>query len=280
MSSRVQAEFFARQGARFSREGGCPGFRRSGAPQPRWCGLDDALGRVPAESLTRALPGFARATVDDFAVRAADTYGTSDELPRPGRRGAGMGPAPQSARSAPGAPWPIATGAPLPPGADAVLSRAPRSPQRPSYWRCSFAVAPAGGLVLPTRVRARAPSWPRQQSAPRPGPGDAGGGRMSGARGPRAAARGDRVGQEPRAPRRGRGSARAAPLPSARVRELLTRPRRPGARGGRRARSRARRASPTRTRDALAKKLHAIVKGSDPLTIAPDSARRVRRFGE
>jgi molybdopterin molybdotransferase len=45
--------------------------------------LDDALGRVPAQPITapHALPGFARATVDGFAVRAADTYGASEGLP-------------------------------------------------------------------------------------------------------------------------------------------------------------------------------------------------------
>jgi molybdopterin molybdotransferase len=43
----------------------------------------DALGRVPASPVTSdaALPGFARSTVDGYAVRAADTYGASDGLP-------------------------------------------------------------------------------------------------------------------------------------------------------------------------------------------------------
>jgi molybdopterin molybdotransferase len=42
-----------------------------------------ALGRVPAEPVTasHALPGFARSTVDGYAVRAADTYGASEGLP-------------------------------------------------------------------------------------------------------------------------------------------------------------------------------------------------------
>jgi molybdopterin molybdotransferase len=44
---------------------------------------EEALGRVPAESVVSgaALPGFARSTVDGYAVRAADTYGASDGLP-------------------------------------------------------------------------------------------------------------------------------------------------------------------------------------------------------
>lgn len=44
---------------------------------------DSALGRVPSSSVMSraALPGFARSTVDGYAVRAADTYGASDGLP-------------------------------------------------------------------------------------------------------------------------------------------------------------------------------------------------------
>jgi len=44
---------------------------------------DEALGRVPASVVVSeaALPGFARSTVDGYAVRAADTYGASDGLP-------------------------------------------------------------------------------------------------------------------------------------------------------------------------------------------------------
>ena len=45
--------------------------------------LAEALHRVPAWPVTapHALPGFARSTVDGYAVRAADTYGVSDGLP-------------------------------------------------------------------------------------------------------------------------------------------------------------------------------------------------------
>jgi molybdopterin molybdotransferase len=44
---------------------------------------EDALGRVPASPVVSEadLPGFARSTVDGYAVRAADTYGASDGLP-------------------------------------------------------------------------------------------------------------------------------------------------------------------------------------------------------
>ena len=44
---------------------------------------EDALGRVPASPVVSEaeLPGFARSTVDGYAVRAADTHGASDGLP-------------------------------------------------------------------------------------------------------------------------------------------------------------------------------------------------------
>ena len=86
--------------------------------------LDDALGRVPADALSapHALPGFARATVDGFAVRAADTYGASEGLPSyldvAGEVRMGE---PPEVEVRPGAAVAIATGAPLPPGADAVV---------------------------------------------------------------------------------------------------------------------------------------------------------------
>ena len=86
--------------------------------------LDEALGRVPAERLTarHALPGFARATVDGFAVRASDTYGASEGLPSyldvAGE--VRMGEPPEVAVR-PGTAVAIATGAPLPAGADAVV---------------------------------------------------------------------------------------------------------------------------------------------------------------
>jgi molybdopterin molybdotransferase len=45
--------------------------------------LGDALGRIPGEPVLAPsdLPGFARSTVDGYAVRAADTYGASEGLP-------------------------------------------------------------------------------------------------------------------------------------------------------------------------------------------------------
>src|SRR5260370_5865868 len=54
--------------------------RRSGA---QTVPLGEARHRVPAAPVTAAppLPGFARSTVDGYAVRAADTYGVSEGLP-------------------------------------------------------------------------------------------------------------------------------------------------------------------------------------------------------
>ncbi|CAN5494395.1 hypothetical protein BH23ACT7_BH23ACT7_17990 [soil metagenome] len=45
--------------------------------------LAEALHRVPVGPVVSpgALPGFARSTVDGYAVRAADTYGASEGLP-------------------------------------------------------------------------------------------------------------------------------------------------------------------------------------------------------
>jgi molybdopterin molybdotransferase len=100
------------------------GFRPARRTPVESIALDDALGRVPAEALNapHALPGFARATVDGFAVRAADTYGASEGLPSyldmAGE--ARMGEPPE-VEVRPGTAVAIATGAPLPPGADAVV---------------------------------------------------------------------------------------------------------------------------------------------------------------
>ncbi|HEY0396377.1 MAG TPA: gephyrin-like molybdotransferase Glp [Candidatus Elarobacter sp.] len=87
-------------------------------------GLDAALGRVLVEDVRAAetLPGFARATMDGYAVRSADTHGASEQSPAylrvvddvptgvvPGRA---VG-AREAVRTH--------TGAMLPPGADAVV---------------------------------------------------------------------------------------------------------------------------------------------------------------
>ncbi len=86
--------------------------------------LEEALGAVLAEEVTahEDLPGFARSSMDGYAVRASDTFGASESLPaylelsgevpmgRPGDVEVGPG---RAAR--------ISTGGAIPPGADAVV---------------------------------------------------------------------------------------------------------------------------------------------------------------
>lgn len=95
--------------------------------------LAQALGRVLAAEVRAAwdVPGFPRSNMDGFAVRAADTYGASEEEPRrlrvlgtllpgalPGRGSAG---GPGAAEVLAGTAFAIATGAAVPRGADAVV---------------------------------------------------------------------------------------------------------------------------------------------------------------
>jgi molybdopterin molybdotransferase len=86
--------------------------------------LAQAHGRVPAEPVVapHALPGFARSTVDGYAVRAADTYGASEGLPSylDVTGAVAMGRAPEGA-VAPGSAIAIPTGGVIPDGADAVV---------------------------------------------------------------------------------------------------------------------------------------------------------------
>src|SRR5919108_195954 len=86
--------------------------------------LDAAAGRVPAAPVRAPhdLPGFARSTVDGYAVRAADTFGASEGLPTylEVAGAVAMGRAPDVA-VAPGGAVAIPTGGVLPPRADAVV---------------------------------------------------------------------------------------------------------------------------------------------------------------
>jgi len=86
--------------------------------------LDESAGRVLAEPVASPVdvPAFPRAAMDGFALRAAETTEARDDLPvpfavigesRPGRAFDGVVGPGQAVR--------IMTGAPLPPGADAVL---------------------------------------------------------------------------------------------------------------------------------------------------------------
>jgi putative molybdopterin biosynthesis protein len=87
--------------------------------------LAAVLGRILAQDVTAAsdVPGFDRASVDGFAVRAADTAGAADEKPRLLRLNGEIltpGVAPRVAVM-PGTASVIATGGMVPRGADAIV---------------------------------------------------------------------------------------------------------------------------------------------------------------
>jgi molybdopterin molybdotransferase len=146
MTAREQREFFTVRTVSEALTGFRPA-RRTGVES---VALDDALDRVPAEPLTapHALPGFARATVDGFAVRAADTYGASEGLPSyldvAGE--VRMGEPPEVGVRA-GTAVAIATGAPLPPGADAVLKVEYTQAATPELLEILRPATPGEGMV-------------------------------------------------------------------------------------------------------------------------------------
>jgi molybdopterin molybdotransferase len=112
--------------------------------------LDGALHRVPATDVAAAaaLPGFARSTVDGYAVRAADTYGASEGLPSYlDLAGAvRMGTAPTVAVR-PGGCVAMPTGGVLPEGADAVVMVEHTAETMPGTIEVTRPVAPLDGLV-------------------------------------------------------------------------------------------------------------------------------------
>jgi molybdopterin molybdotransferase len=84
----------------------------------------EAHGRVLAEDLRAAIdvPGFARAAMDGYALRGAETTGAGDYNPLPFRLiGEALPGRPIAGEVAAGTAVRIMTGAPLPAGADAVL---------------------------------------------------------------------------------------------------------------------------------------------------------------
>ena len=112
--------------------------------------LDRALGRVPSEPVVSPgpLPGFSRATVDGYAVRAADTFGSSDGLPTYlDLAGAVlMGAAPDVAVR-PGTAVAVPTGGALPDGADAVVMIEHTAVTMPGTIEVTRPVSPGEGLV-------------------------------------------------------------------------------------------------------------------------------------
>ncbi|MEP7047630.1 MAG: gephyrin-like molybdotransferase Glp [Ilumatobacteraceae bacterium] len=112
--------------------------------------LADSLGRVLVADLTASepLPGFPRATVDGFAVRAADTYGASEGLPAYlDLAGAvRMGAAPNVAVSS-GTCVAIPTGAVIPEGADSVVMVEHTASTTRDTIEVTRPVAPGAGIV-------------------------------------------------------------------------------------------------------------------------------------
>ena len=111
---------------------------------------EDLLHRVPAAEVPAAhpLPGFARSTVDGYAVQAADTYGASDGLPAYLELAGTvrMGQAAEVAVPAHGAVA-IPTGAVIPDGADAVVMVEYTAETMPGTIEVTRPVAPGGGVV-------------------------------------------------------------------------------------------------------------------------------------
>ena len=126
------------------------GFRPARRTGVETVALSGAHGRVPAEPIRAPhdLPGFARATVDGFAVRAADTYGASEGLPSylDVTGAVQMGRAPEVA-VAPGIAVAMPTGGVLPEGADAVVMVEHTQETMPGTIEVVRPVAPGEGLV-------------------------------------------------------------------------------------------------------------------------------------
>jgi molybdopterin molybdotransferase len=105
---------------------------------------------VPSEpvSAPHPLPGFARSTVDGYAVRAADTYGVSDGLPGylTVTGAVRMGAAPDVSLTT-GTAVSMPTGGVLPPGADAVVMVEYTAEAMPGTIEVVRPVAPGHGVV-------------------------------------------------------------------------------------------------------------------------------------
>jgi molybdopterin molybdotransferase len=111
-----------------------------------------ALGVVPARDVTaeERLPAWARATVDGYAVRAADTYAAAETLPAflevTGTIAIGRAP---DGEVGPGAAMAITTGGLLPHGADAVVMVEHTTEPMPGHVEILRGVAPGEGVLQP-----------------------------------------------------------------------------------------------------------------------------------
>ena len=139
-------EFFTTRTVAETRAGFRPGRRTPAETVP----LTEARHRVPAAAVTapHALPGFARSTVDGYAVRAADTYGVSEGLPGYLQVAGAvpMGAEPDVAVG-PGTVASMPTGGVLPPGADAVVMIEYTQEAMPGTIEVVRPVAPGDGVV-------------------------------------------------------------------------------------------------------------------------------------
>src|SRR6187200_3309414 len=126
------------------------GFRPARRTAVEAVALDAAAGRVPAAAVhaPHDLPGFARSTVDGYAVRAADTFGASEGLPSylDVAGAVAMGAAPDVAVE-PGGAVAIPTGGAIPPGADAVVMVEHTQEAMPGTIEVVRPAAPGDGLV-------------------------------------------------------------------------------------------------------------------------------------
>ena len=126
------------------------GFRPARRTGVETVALDAAHGRVPAAPVRAPhdLPGFARATVDGYAVRAADTYGASEGLPSylEVTGAVPMGRPPEVAVVA-GTAVAMPTGGVMPDGADAVVMVEHTAETMPGTIEVVRPVAPGDGLV-------------------------------------------------------------------------------------------------------------------------------------
>jgi molybdopterin molybdotransferase len=120
--------------------------------------LAQALGRSLAEDLRAPhdLPGFTRATMDGYAVRAADTFGASETEPAYLELAGEvvMGRAPEFTL-APGQCARIGTGGMLPQGADAVVMVEHTRLMPDGTVEVARAVAPGGNTLGPADDAAR-----------------------------------------------------------------------------------------------------------------------------
>jgi molybdopterin molybdotransferase len=144
-------EFFTTRTVAEALAGFRPARRTPAEPVP----LGDALRRVTAEPVRapHPLPGFARSTVDGYAVRAADTYGASEGLPgyltvtgavRMGAVPDATGP---DVTVTPGSAVSMPTGGAMPPGADAVVMIEYTAEAMPGTIEVVRPVAPGEGVV-------------------------------------------------------------------------------------------------------------------------------------